>query len=85
MGARPAQLSTRLKWRERGRQLRSIIARDMQRIAEWSPMNWGLEGLLSVLLRGGDIAAALPHVLRLGGFAVLMFGIAAFLFGRAQR
>lgn len=57
----------------------------MQRIAEWSPMNWGLEGLLSVLLRGSDLAAALPHVLRLGGFAVVMFGIAAFLFGRAQR
>lgn len=57
----------------------------MQRIAEWSPMNWGLEALLSVLLRGGDIAAATPHVLRLGGFAVVMFGIAAFLFGRAQR
>ncbi len=57
----------------------------MQRIAEWSPMNWGLEALLSVLLRGGDVAAAMPHVLRLGGFAVLMFAIAALLFGRAPR
>ncbi len=57
----------------------------MQRIAEWSPMNWGLEALLSVLLRGGDAAAALPHVLRLGVFAAFMFGIAALLFGRAHR
>ena len=57
----------------------------MQRIAEWSPMNWGLEALLSVLLRGGDIAASLPHVLRLGGFAAAMFVIAALLFGRAPR
>ncbi len=57
----------------------------MQRIAEWSPMNWGLEGLLSVLLRGGDLAAALPHVLRLGAFAAAMFVIAALLFGRAPR
>ncbi len=57
----------------------------MQRIAEWSPMNWGLEALLSVLLRGGDVAATLPHVLRLGGFAAVMFVIAALLFGRAPR
>jgi ABC-2 type transport system permease protein len=57
----------------------------MQRIAEGSPMNWGLEALLTVLLRGGDVAAAAPHVLRLGGFAVLMFGIAALLFGRSPR
>ncbi|RYY59945.1 MAG: ABC transporter permease, partial [Comamonadaceae bacterium] len=29
----------------------------MQRVAEWSPMNWGLEALLTVLLRGGGVAA----------------------------
>ena len=48
----------------------------MQRIAEWSPMNWGLEALLAVLLRGGDVAAVLPYALRLVVFAGVMFAVA---------
>ena len=57
----------------------------MQRIAELSPMNWGLEALLNVLLRGGDVASVLPHALRLGCFAAVMFAIALFLFRRPAR
>jgi ABC-2 type transport system permease protein len=57
----------------------------MQRIAELSPMNWGLEALLNVLLRGGDVATILPHALRLGCFAAVMFAIALFLFRRPAR
>ena len=57
----------------------------MQRIAELSPMNWGLEALLGVLLRGGDVASVLPQVLRLGGFAALMFGLALWLQQRPAR
>lgn len=49
----------------------------MQRVAEWSPMNWGLEALLTVLLRGGGVAATLPEVGRLVIFALAMFGLAA--------
>ncbi|WP_140632914.1 ABC transporter permease [Methylibium rhizosphaerae] len=52
----------------------------MQRLADWSPMNWGLEALLTVLLRGGDAAATLPHVARLGGFAAAMLLLALLLF-----
>jgi ABC-2 type transport system permease protein len=62
-----------------------VMPMSMQRLAEWSPMNWGLEALLDVLLRGGNIASTLPHVLRLGGFAVLMFAIALLLFQRPSR
>jgi ABC-2 type transport system permease protein len=62
-----------------------VMPAGMQRVAEWSPMNWGLEALLNVLLRGGDVASTLPHVLRLGGFAALMFGIAWLLFQRPSR
>jgi ABC-2 type transport system permease protein len=51
----------------------------MQRVAELSPMNWGLEGLLTVLLRGGGVADTLPHVGRLVAFAVVMFLLAALL------
>lgn len=57
----------------------------MQRIAELSPMNWGLEALLNVLVRGGDVASTLPHALRLGCFAAVMFGIALLLFRRPAR
>lgn len=54
----------------------------MQAAARFSPMNWALEGLLQVLLRGGDLAAVLPYVTRLGGFAVLMGVLATLLFHR---
>jgi len=54
----------------------------MQRVAEWSPMNWGLEGLLVVLLRGGGLAEAAPHVLRLVVFGLAMLALAAWLFRR---
>ncbi|MGJ7565487.1 ABC transporter permease [Variovorax sp. GB1R11] len=54
----------------------------MQRLVEISPMNWGLEALLTVLLRGGGVADALPQIGRLAGFAALMFLLAVFLFRR---
>ena len=56
----------------------------MQKIASYSPMNWGLEGLLDVLLRSGDAASVLPEVGRLPGSAALMPGIAFGLFGGAD-
>ena len=54
----------------------------MQTIATYSPMNWGLEGLLNVLLRSGDVASVLPQVGRLAGFATLMLLMAFLLFRR---
>ena len=54
----------------------------MQKIAAYSPMNWGLEGLLNVLLRNGDVASVLPQVGRLAGFSTLMLVIAFLLFRR---
>jgi ABC-2 type transport system permease protein len=57
----------------------------MQKIAAYSPMNWGLEGLLDVLLRSGDIASILPEVGRLLGFATLMLMLAlAFMLFRRR-
>jgi ABC-2 type transport system permease protein len=57
----------------------------MQRLAELSPMNWGLEALLTVLLRGGDVAAAWPHAARLVSFAAGMLLLALFLFRKPVR
>jgi ABC-2 type transport system permease protein len=54
----------------------------MQKIATYSPMNWGLEGLINVLLRNGDVASVLPQVGRLAGFSTLMLVIAFLLFRR---
>jgi ABC-2 type transport system permease protein len=54
----------------------------MQRLVEISPMNWGLEALLTVLLRGGGVADALPQVGRLVVFAAAMFVAAVLLFRR---
>lgn len=54
----------------------------MQKIAAYSPMHWGLEGLLTVLLRSGDIASVLPQAGRLAGFALLMLVLAFGLFRR---
>lgn len=34
----------------------------MRELAHYSPMNWGLEGFLTVFLRGGDSTAVLPYV-----------------------
>jgi len=62
-----------------------VMPEFMQRLAELSPMNWGLEALLNVLLRGGDVASTLPLALRLGGFAAVMFAIALLLFRRPNR
>jgi ABC-2 type transport system permease protein len=57
----------------------------MQKVAALSPMNWGLEALLTVLLRGGGVAQAGPWVLRLLALAVLMFVLAWLLFKRTSR
>jgi ABC-2 type transport system permease protein len=51
----------------------------MQRLAEWSPMNWGLEALLQVLMRGGDVAAVARLAWPLLVFAALMFALAVVL------
>ena len=54
----------------------------MQKVAAWSPMNWGLEALLTVLLRDGDVAGVLPEVVRLAAFSAIMLALAALLFRR---
>jgi ABC-2 type transport system permease protein len=59
-----------------------VMPEVMQQIAAYSPMNWGLEALLDVLLRGADSSAVLPRLSRLGGFSALMLAGAYQLFRR---
>ena len=54
----------------------------MQEIAAYSPMNWGLEGLLDVLLRNGEVSSVLTEIATLTGFSVLMLTLAFLLFRR---
>jgi len=54
----------------------------MQQIARFSPMNWGLEGLLTVVLRSGEIGGVLPEAGKLFCFAALMLAAAYLLFRR---
>lgn len=47
----------------------------MQHLAHFSPMNWALEGLLDVLLRGGDLASIgveAAHLLLLAAIAIVL-------------
>lgn len=60
----------------------TVMPSVMQKIATYSPMNWGLEGLLNVILRGADIASVEPMLIRLAGFGLLMLGVAFTLFRR---
>ena len=51
----------------------------MQKIAQFSPMNWALEGLLDVLLRGGDVYGIGDEVSYLLMLATASVGLAYFV------
>jgi ABC-2 type transport system permease protein len=59
-----------------------VMPAAMQRIAELSPMAWGLDGFLDVLLRGGGISAVWPEVALLCGFGAAALLLAAWLLPR---
>jgi ABC-2 type transport system permease protein len=59
-----------------------VMPETMQRLAEFSPMNWGLEGMLAVLLRGSDMVGVLLPTAKLMGFAAVMIIIALLFFRR---
>lgn len=60
-----------------------VMPAAMQDVASWSPMAWGLDGFLDLLLRDGDTAAIAPELLRLGGFGAVAL-VAAWLIYRAR-
>lgn len=48
----------------------------MQRLADVSPLSWGLEGFLDIFVRAGDIYSVVPEALGLAAFATVCFVIA---------
>jgi ABC-2 type transport system permease protein len=54
----------------------------MQAAAAFSPMNWGLEGFLSILLRQGDLQMIAPQIIKLLVLASGLFGLAVLSYRR---
>ena len=61
-----------------------VMPETMQNIAAFSPMNWALEALLDVLLRGAGIDAVLPRISRLFAFSLLMLSAAYYFVVRRR-
>ncbi len=58
---------------------RFIMPQFMQDLSQWSPMAWGLDGFLDILLRAGEIADVLPEAGKLLALAALLLIIASLL------
>lgn len=62
-----------------------IMPQAMQNIAGFSPMNWGLEGFLTILLRGGNFIDILPEIAKLSLLSAVFFSLAIFFYHRSTR
>jgi ABC-2 type transport system permease protein len=61
-----------------------VMPAAMQHIASWSPMSWGLEGFLDLLLRQGGLRAIAPEALGLTALGVTSILAAALLHARRR-
>ena len=59
-----------------------IMPEVMQAVAGFSPMNWGLEGYLDILLRQGRLEDTLPEIGKLLLLATVLFTMALFSYRR---
>lgn len=57
-----------------------VMPATMQKLSHFSPMNWALEGLLDVLLRGGDLSSIRAGAFHLLALAALALGLAYLIF-----
>lgn len=62
-----------------------VMPAGMQKLAECSPMAWGLDGFLDILLRNGGVREIFPEVALLTGFGLITFMAAAALQERRSR
>lgn len=53
-----------------------VMPQTMQTLAQFSPMNWGLEAFLEILLRQGDLSSVLPYIMQLTGLSLVLFMVA---------
>lgn len=59
-----------------------VMPETMQNIAGYSPMNWGLEGYLTIILREGGFVDILPEVGKLMMLGMVLFGLAIWFYRR---
>ena len=57
-----------------------VMPKVMQNLAQFSPMNWALEGLLNVLLRGGDLTSIRIEAAQLLLLAITAISLAYLIF-----
>lgn len=62
-----------------------VMPQVMQNLSAWSPMNWGLNGMLAVLLNGQNAAGAWPQAAKLLAFGGVMFAVAVLFFRRGSK
>ncbi|MGQ9427519.1 ABC transporter permease [Gilvimarinus sp. F26214L] len=62
-----------------------LMPATMQQIGQLSPMAWGLEGFLDVLLRNGGLALVWPKALALTLFGLALTGVALAVMTRARQ
>ena len=61
-----------------------VMPTAMQSLADYSPMSWGLNGFLDVLLRGGNVQSVAVEALSLVALGAVALGIAGFLQARTS-
>ena len=62
-----------------------VMPAAMQNIASYSPMNWGLEGFLTILLREGSFIDILPEMIKLLSLSALFLIVAVLSYKRLLR
>lgn len=63
---------------------RFVMPQAMQQLSGWSPMSWGLDGFLELLLHGGGVRDIMPEVLKLGALGAVAIAIALVLHRRQE-
>ncbi len=61
-----------------------VMPEMMQSFARLSPMNWGLEGFLEIILREGSFTSITPFIIKLLVFAIVFFSIALINYQRVN-
>jgi len=61
-----------------------VMPEVMQNLARFSPMNWGLEGYLTIILRQGNLADIMPEVAKLAVFAMVLFSLSIWFYRRTK-
>jgi len=62
-----------------------VMPEMMQNVARLSPMNWGLDGYLTILLRGGGFVDIVPVMFKLSCLSVVFFSLAIYSYHRSTR